>query len=123
MLTCLLMLISGPLYSPYNKQTPVSDYAETLARATKDKVPIVVFVGCEKRQIVGTLDCQIGKLEGCAPQCIIIGRPNAINGMEWVAELPATATNDDIGRILYLRRSAPLIPPMMPQPQRSSVSC
>ena len=84
-------------FAQASKPTPV-DYEAAKKQALSEHKPLVVFVGCDYRQIAGCVVCQVYSLGSEYPSiCIVVATPAAYEAvMHWRATLDKDATDANI---------------------------
>jgi hypothetical protein len=75
-------------------------YATAASRAFADQKPLVVFIGVKPRPIDGAETIHVKSLEGYDTQTIVLSKPG-VSWLEWVATLPADATDAEIADKLF----------------------
>ena len=115
-LTVALFAVAQPVAPKPPQAPPVAvsppnatrTYADYRADAIAQGKPIVIFVRCEPRPIVGAVTVRVDHLAGydSGPN-IVIGVPDASVGMRWKATLERDASDAAIRRELQVTQTRP----------------
>ncbi len=52
-----------------------ADYKEALSNAERDNLPVVAFLGCQKKPVPGAWSCHAKHLEGFTGPCVVVSYP------------------------------------------------
>lgn len=70
-------------------------YAAAASKAFAERKPLIVFIGVTARPIAGAFTMHVQSLEGYDKRTIVVSKPGA-SWLEWVATMPADATDAEI---------------------------
>ena len=90
---------------PHPPISQFPDYDTARQQAAVGGKPLVVFVATKPRQVPGTLASFTSRLKGVEGPTVVVARPYGAGRLEWVATLPANATDAQIRAALGLEAS------------------